>query len=721
MALVNKPDESIFASSAKQGEVDNFPDLLRGWGISFEQTGGIPPMEWFNFLFKRLDEKHTYLMQRGLPEWSATQDYPAGAFVQYQGLSYKALRTNKNSPPSASNSADWQRWGFTLTEIAKASLTQQGIVQLNSATNSDNETMAATPKAVKTAYDLANGKQSPATTLAGYGIGNFKVEPFVGNLNTLKTDGVYAITQASRSQNLPVSTSCQIEVIAGGDSAWCRQLAYVAYSTDMYERHQTSYQTDSWSPWVKIDSLDKIPNSKKSSAVDSDSADTVATSAAVKIAYDKGVEAKTAADGAQSTANDGVAKAKTAQAAAEAAQRTANDGVSKATTAQNTANSAVTKADNAQRAADNANNNANNRVSKSGDTMTGNLTVPNLIVNDPTNNNNFVQIGDDTKLIDVDMVHTVGLQAADNANDAYIAYGATKKRFGFDGVNFTAESGLGAQWFGSQKRGEGAYVNQWRTEAPYHVQAGNANGSNTYFPYLKGKVTNGDGWGAAFSFGYTTPGTRNQFGTGIIHLIEDNGSEKKWEFAHNGNFSSAADVVTGSGKSLNNTHQQSYDYVQVTGSVSYGGLSILKPDGKSMRFEREGNAFKFWCQDMYSILMPQRGGTVLLDNDFFYQRIGNFEIRKYPDGTMIQTYAVEIANKNTQKWSEHFNWAVAFASTPTVIPILAGITDDTNATDTYILYNKTLSSNTKCVYHTHEYSWHGTKLLAEFTAIGRWK
>ena len=38
MALVNKPDESIFASSAKQGEVDNFPDLLRGWGITFDQT-----------------------------------------------------------------------------------------------------------------------------------------------------------------------------------------------------------------------------------------------------------------------------------------------------------------------------------------------------------------------------------------------------------------------------------------------------------------------------------------------------------------------------------------------------------------------------------------------------------------------------------------------------------------------------------------------------------
>lgn len=267
MALVNKPDESIFASSAKQGEVDNFPDLLRGWGISFEQTGGIPPMEWFNFLFKRLDEKHTYLMQRGLPEWSATQDYPAGAFVQYQGLSYKALRTNKNVSPSASNSADWQRWGFTLTEIAKASLTQQGIVQLTNALNSDAENLALTAKAGKAlAQQTVQAKQ---------------------------------------------------EIIR-----------------------------------------DYIPNTKKSSAVNSTSTDMVATSAAVKTAYDKGVEAKNAADGAQRTANDGVSKA-------DAAQRTANDGVSKANAAQTSANQAKSAADNAQRTASDANNNANTRQLKS--------------------------------------------------------------------------------------------------------------------------------------------------------------------------------------------------------------------------------------------------------------------------------------------------------------------------------------------------------------------
>ncbi|EEW5766313.1 phage tail protein [Escherichia coli] len=39
-----------------------------------------------------------------------------------------------------------------------ASLTTKGFVQLSSATNSDSETLAATPKAVKAAYDLANGK-----------------------------------------------------------------------------------------------------------------------------------------------------------------------------------------------------------------------------------------------------------------------------------------------------------------------------------------------------------------------------------------------------------------------------------------------------------------------------------------------------------------------------------------------------------------------------------
>lgn len=54
--------------------------------------------------------------------------------------------------------------------IPNASTSAYGCTKLSSATNSTSTDLAATASAVKAAYDLANGKQSPATTLAGYGI-----------------------------------------------------------------------------------------------------------------------------------------------------------------------------------------------------------------------------------------------------------------------------------------------------------------------------------------------------------------------------------------------------------------------------------------------------------------------------------------------------------------------------------------------------------------------
>lgn len=162
MAIYNKPDENVFASSARQGEVSNFPDIGRGWGISFDQTGGIPPMEWFNFLFKRTDEKFGYLFQRGLSEWSATQSYPEGALVQYKNLTYKAKIANTNKKPDEAQSSDWQRWGFTQSELGVATLTGSGVTQLLTSINSNNETKSATPKSVKMAYDKGVEAKSAA-------------------------------------------------------------------------------------------------------------------------------------------------------------------------------------------------------------------------------------------------------------------------------------------------------------------------------------------------------------------------------------------------------------------------------------------------------------------------------------------------------------------------------------------------------------------------------
>jgi hypothetical protein len=65
--------------------------------------------------------------------------------------------------------------------VANGSTSAKGVVQLSSATNSTSTSLAATASAVKAAYDLANGKQSPATTLNGYGITDAVPAADVGN------------------------------------------------------------------------------------------------------------------------------------------------------------------------------------------------------------------------------------------------------------------------------------------------------------------------------------------------------------------------------------------------------------------------------------------------------------------------------------------------------------------------------------------------------------
>ena len=398
MALFNKPDEKVFASNAKQGEVNDFPDVPRGWGLSFDQTGGIPPMEWFNWLFKRADERHGYLMQRGLPEWSATLDYPEAAYVQYNGLSYKSLKANKGKLPDEDDSLYWVRWGDSMN-IKKGSINQSGIVQLSSSVISNSEEYAATSKAIKTVRDDA--------------------------------------------------------------------------------------------------------------------------------------------------------------------------------------------------------------VLKAGDTMSGTLTVPNVVINDPSNNNNSLQIGDEVRFVDIDKVNTIGFRGMRDPNIGFIAYGDANKIFGYDGYRFRADSSIYTSQYGY-----GGYNNQYNSKAPFMVEEDGSQSRDTYHPFIKGRVRKPGEYGAALSFGYTTRQEQGDgTGRGVIHLAEDSGKNYIWSFEHGGDFRSYGDVISGSGRGLNSALMEDifYNFRNKFQMAEYAGNGAVSRVFRIPITDNRG--LKIYVAEVS--LGPNLGGTTL--------------------------------------------------------------------------------------------------------------
>ncbi|HHV6365706.1 TPA: pyocin knob domain-containing protein, partial [Haemophilus influenzae] len=120
----------------------------------------------------------------------------------------------------------------------------------NSAVDDESDTKFASSAAVKTAYDkateakeAASAKQSPATTLAGYGIGNFKVEQGQGDANGYKTDGNYYLASG---QNLPENGAWHIEVVSGGATNAVRQIARKANDNKIKTRF---FNGSNWSEW----------------------------------------------------------------------------------------------------------------------------------------------------------------------------------------------------------------------------------------------------------------------------------------------------------------------------------------------------------------------------------------------------------------------------------------------------------------------------------------
>lgn len=415
---------------------------------------------------------------------------------------------------------------------------------------------------------------------------------------------------------------------------------------------------------------DYIPNTKKSAAVNSNSTDTVATSAAVKTAYDKGLEARNAA---------------------EAAQRTANEGVSKATTAQNTANSAVTKADNAQRAADNANNNANNRVPKTGDTT----IVGALRAQHPQLNAG--------RWSEFQLAAKQGywrLEANPNSHD----------------------------------------VNEHRFNMVY------ANGNAEYYLWFP---TIGDS-GQTVAYQSWVNNLLNNFINGSSYARSLSPNKIQFRRASNGNLELKIDNTE-----LGYLHNSYKAYVETNvTNGNYGGLNIIRKGTSGnfwARFEAlPDRRWKFATEGGATIHLKNQNGNILLDSDishaingtnkakvasefaigelarsFSYQRIGNFEIRRYPDGTMIQTYFVDFYDVHGSNsglggtGQKQLTWAVSFIGKPLVWGNITSSLEDHHDAGVNIL---TKSTGTTLYWYNYE---HGNPnqgaCRLQFLAIGRWK
>lgn len=284
-----------------------------------------------------------------------------------------------------------------------------------------------------------------------------------------------------------------------------------------------------------------INNNKKSDSVNSNSSESLASSKAVKTAYDKAVEAKTAADNANQNAEGRVPK-------------TGDTTINGTLRAKNTSGGwSAYQFETSQgfwqlEVHPNSHEEANRRFNM--------MFIPNI------GNRvylSFPALGNNGEVV------------------AYQSWAVNKAGDSMTGILRTV--GIASTHFGA-----GAYSNQYTSGAPFMVEATGSKDRDTYHPFVKGLVRSKGRFGAGFSLGYTTKqGAGDGFGRGIIHLVEDNGASRIWAFEHNGDFVSPNDVLSSSGRSVN----KSIQHDELVGEVAFFARSTppsgwLKANGAAV-------------------------------------------------------------------------------------------------------------------------------------------
>ncbi|WP_164027596.1 pyocin knob domain-containing protein [Rodentibacter caecimuris] len=164
------------------------------------------------------------------------------------------------------------------------------------------------------------------------------------------------------------------------------------------------------------------------------------------------------------------------------------------------------------------------------------------------------------------------------------------------------------------------------------------------------------------------------------------------------------------------------------------GLNIKNLSGRYVRFEGNPHSATNMLTIMYreangtninTVSLRKKGGTLALLEDFTYQKIGNFEVRRYPDGTMIQTYFAEFndifgANSGLGgSGQKQLTWAAAFVGKPIVFGNITTSLEENHNAGVNIL---TKSTNTTLYWYNYESGSANQRLCRlQFLAIGRWR
>ncbi len=87
-------------------ELQSLSAFTQGWQNACENGMKLPALEEMNALFYVFGYFLKYLMQTGIPEWNAQEEYKAGAVVKYNKTIYTAQVDNLNVVPGSNGNWD---------------------------------------------------------------------------------------------------------------------------------------------------------------------------------------------------------------------------------------------------------------------------------------------------------------------------------------------------------------------------------------------------------------------------------------------------------------------------------------------------------------------------------------------------------------------------------------------------------------------------------------